>query len=122
QGPAADASGNIFVSTGNGTVGVTGNASDPANRGMSFLKLNGATLSLMSWFTPGNYTYLNNGDYDLGAGGLLLIPGTTLAIGGGKSSSTVPASLYVVNRDNMGGLSATTNDTNIVQSIPVTPT
>lgn len=116
QGPAADPSGNIYLSTGNGTV----NTSD--NHGQSFLKLDGATLNVSSWFTPGNYVYLNNGDFDLGSGGLLLIPGTTLAVGGGKSGSTVSSPLYLVNRDNMGGLSSITTDTNIVQSIPVTPT
>jgi Concanavalin A-like lectin/glucanases superfamily/Immunoglobulin domain len=116
QGPNADPGGNIYLTTGNGTV----NTSD--NRGQSFLKLDGATLNVASWFTPGNYVYLNNGDYDLGSGGLLLIPGTSLAVGGGKSGSTVSSPLYLVNRDNMGGLSAITTDTNIVQSIPVTPT
>lgn len=116
QGPAADPSGNVFLSTGNGTV----NATD--NRGQSFLKLDGATLNISSWFTPGNYAYLNGGDYDLGSGGLLLIPGTSLALGGGKSGSTVSSPLYLVNRDNMGGLSSITTDTNIVQSFSVTPT
>jgi hypothetical protein len=116
QGLAADPSGNVYFSTGNGTV----NTSD--NHSQSFLKLDGATLNVSSWFTPGNYVYLNNGDYDLGSGGLLLIPGTTLAVGGGKSGSTVSSPLYLVNRDNMGGLSSITTDTNIVQSIPVTPT
>ena len=116
QGPAADPSGNIYVSTGNGTV----NTND--NHGQSFLKLDGATLNVSSWFTPGNYSYLNGGDYDLGSGGLLLIPGTTLAVGGGKSGGTVSSPLYLVNRDNMGGLSSITTDTNIVQSFGVTPT
>jgi hypothetical protein len=122
QGPAADASGNIFLSTGNGSVGVTGNASDATNRAMSFLKLNGANLSVMSWFTPFNWLVLDNGDWDLGAGGVMLIPGTSLMIGGGKSSSAIPANLYLVNRDNMGNLSLGSSDTNIVQAIPVTPT
>jgi hypothetical protein len=116
QGLAADPAGNVYFSTGNGTV----NTSD--NRSQSFLKLDGATLNVSSWFTPGNYVYLNNGDYDLGSGGLLLIPGTTLAVGGGKSGSTVSSPLYLVNRDNMGGLSSITIDTNIVQSFGVTPT
>jgi len=116
QGLAADPIGNVYFSTGNGTV----NTSD--NRSQSFLKLDGATLNVSSWFTPGNYVYLNNGDYDLGSGGLLLIPGTTLAVGGGKSGSTVSSPLYLVNRDNMGGLSSITTDTNIVQSFGVTPT
>jgi hypothetical protein len=122
QGPAADPGGNIYLSTGNGAVGTSANPSDTTNRAMSFLKLNGTTLNIMSWFTPYNHSYLNGGDWDLGAGGIMLIPGTTLAIGGGKTSTTVPAALYVVNRDNMGGVSGSTvADTNIVQSIPVTP-
>lgn len=122
QGPAADASGNIFLITGNGSVGLTANRSDPTNRAMSFLKLNGANLSVMSWFTPYNWNTLNSADLDLGSGGLLLIPGTSLAVGGGKSSSAISSYLYVVNKDNMGGLSgSTTADTNIVQSFPVTP-
>jgi hypothetical protein len=121
QGPPADASGNIFLSTGNGAVGTTANPADTTNRAQSFLKLSGANLNIMSWFTPGNYSYLNGGDYDLGSGGLLLIPGTSLALGGGKSGKTVSSPLYLVNRDNMGGLSSLTIDTNIVQSIPVTP-
>ncbi|PWU16411.1 MAG: hypothetical protein C5B50_13630 [Verrucomicrobia bacterium] len=122
QGPAADTNGNIYISTGNGTTGA-GSPTDSTNRAMSFLKLDGSSLNVLSWFTPYNVTNLNNNDEDLGAGGILLIPGTTLATGGGKSLSTLPANLYVVNRDNMGGFSTsgTTND-NIVQTIPVTPT
>jgi hypothetical protein len=117
QGPAIDNRGNVYVSTGNGSV----DSSGTSNRALSFLQFDGASLNVKSWFTPFNYVYLNNGDYDLGSGGVLLIPGTTYAIGGGKSGSTVPATLYLVNRDNMGGLSTGGSDTNIVQSIGVTP-
>ncbi len=114
QPPAADASGNLYLTTGNGTVGTTSNRRDTINRGESFLKLtrNGTSLTVASWFTPYNYTNLENGDIDLGSAGLLLIPGTTLAFSGGKQGT-----LYLVNRDNMGGLSgSTTADTNIIQS------
>ena len=117
QGPAVDTTGSVYLSTGNGSVDTTGTS----NRAMSFLKFDGSTLQVTSWFTPYNYSYLNSGDWDLGAGGVMLIPGTSLAIGGGKSSSTVPATLYLVNQGNLGGLSAGTSDTNIVQSIGVTP-
>src|SRR5262249_26388946 len=48
---------------------------------------------------------------DLGTAGLLLIPGTTLGISGGKNGT-----MYLVDRDNMGGLSSGNADTNIVQS------
>ena len=117
QGPAVDASGNVYISTGNGSVDTTGTS----NRAMSFLKFDGSNLNVLSWFTPYNYSYLNGGDWDLGAGGVMLIPGTSLAIGGGKSSSTVPATLYLVNQSNLGGLSTGGADTNIVQSLGVTP-
>jgi hypothetical protein len=109
QAPPADANGNIFISTGNGDFdGVN-------NFGESFLKLspNGTNnMSVASWFTPYNWSSLNGSDADLGSGGILLIPGTSLMLSGGKAGW-----LYVVNRDNMGGLSgSTTADTNIVQS------
>jgi hypothetical protein len=114
QAPAVDPSGNLYLSTGNGTVGTTANRRDTTNRGESFLKLTrtGTNLTVASWFTPYNYTNLDNGDLDLGSAGILLIPGTTLAVSGGKQGT-----LYLVNRDNMGGLSgSTTADTNIIQS------
>jgi N-acetylneuraminic acid mutarotase len=102
QGPSADASGNIYLTTGNGSVG--GN-----NYGESFLKLSltsgNSLMSVPSYFIPLNWQLLNNGDIDLGSAGLLLIPGTQLAISGGKQSV-----LYLVERDNMGGI------TNAVQS------
>lgn len=107
QGPVADTNGNVYISTGNGTF-------DGANNfGESFLKLtpSGAALLRTSWFTPYNWSSLNGSDADLGSGGLLLIPGTPLLFGGGKAGV-----LYLVNKDNMGGLSGTTSDTNIVQS------
>jgi len=110
QAPSADSSGNLYLSTGNGTVDTSGTV----NRGESFLKLtrNGTNLNVVSWFTPYNYVILENGDIDLGSAGLLLIPGTELALSGGKAGV-----LYLVNRDNMGGLSlAPGADTNIAQS------
>ena len=115
QPPSADESGNLYLTTGNGTVGTPSNRSDTINRGESFLKLtrNGTNLTVASWFTPYNFTNLEIGDIDLGSAGLLLIPGTTLAFSGGKEGK-----YYLVNRDNMGGLSgSTTADTNIVQTI-----
>lgn len=123
QGPAVDSTGNVYLSTGNGTVDTSTSANFPTNRAMSFLKLNGPDLGILSWFSPFNWSVLNSADEDLGAGGVMLIPGTSLAIGGGKSTSALPSNLYLVNRDNMGGLTAstTTND-NIMQTIPVTPT
>lgn len=110
QAPAADPGGNLYLSTGNGTVDTSGTI----NRGESLLKLtrSGATLTVATWFTPYNWMDLENGDVDLGSAGMLLIPGTPLALSGGKQGL-----LYLVNRDDMGGLtSSTTTNDNIVQS------
>ena len=114
QAPSTDASGNLYLAVGNGTVDTTGGP----NRGESFLKLtrSGTNLTVASWFTPYDWQNLENNDLDLGSGGLMLIPGTTLAFGGGKEGI-----VYLVNRDNMGGLtSSTTTNNNIIQSFPVT--
>jgi hypothetical protein len=118
QAPAADDSGNLYLSVGNGTVGDGSDTRNLVNRGESFLKLSrsGRTLNVASWFTPYNWQDLENGDVDLGSGGLLLIPGTKLAFSGGKQGV-----VYLVNRDSMGGLSFGAKDTNIVQNFQVTP-
>jgi len=96
QGPCADAAGNIYLTTGNGSV-------DATDYGESFLKLaptnSGTMMNTASYFIPTNWANLNGGDVDLGSAGLLLIPGTSLAISGGKQSI-----LYLVNRDIMGGI------------------
>lgn len=109
QAPAADTNGNLYAMTGNGTLDQFTNN----DWGESFLKLTptNGTMIVSSWFTPYNWSPLNAGDVDLGCGGLLLIPGTSLAIGGGKQGL-----LYLVNRDKMGGMSYGSTDTNVVQN------
>jgi hypothetical protein len=114
QGPAADSQGNLYLSTGNGNVGTAGNPGDTTNRSDSFVKLTraGNHMDVTSWFTPYDWQKLEMYDEDLGSAGVVLIPGTTLALGGGKEGI-----IYLVNRDNMGGLSDSTNaDTNVLQS------
>lgn len=96
QGPSADAAGNIYLSVGNGSV-------DANDYGESFLKLSpgasGTPMKTASYFIPTDWPALNGGDVDFGSAGLLLIPGTTFAISGGKQGI-----LYLVNRDTMGGV------------------
>ncbi len=110
-GLAADADGNIFVQTGNGTFDNT------TDFGQSVLKLvpNALGLSLVDSYTPNNYDTLNGNDWDVSSGGLLLLPDQPgnyphLMIGGGKEGT-----IYVLNRDNLGGYKADAN--NIVQYI-----
>lgn len=98
QGPSADDLGNIYLTVGNGTV-------DATDYGESFLKLsltnNSTRMNVATYFIPLNWPTLNSTDADLGSAGLLLIPGTTLAVSGGKQGI-----LYLVNRDSMGGISS----------------
>ena len=88
--PAADSNGNIYVTTGNGPWDGKTAWSD------SMLKFN-SQLQIVDYFTPDNYAFTFCRDSDLAAGGLLLLPGTTQALGGGKTGK-----LYLVNTANMG--------------------
>ena len=103
MGMAADAAGNLYVVTGNGTVGTPGDPAALRNRGESALKLvrSGATLQVASYFTPGNYAFLDLYDLDYGSMGGLLIPGSAHYLTGAKDGR-----LYLLDRDDMGGYSA----------------
>ncbi|HEX9129586.1 MAG TPA: hypothetical protein VF850_10510 [Gemmatimonadaceae bacterium] len=113
-GMAADAEGNLYVVTGNGTVGDAGDPTNPTNRGSSALKLtpSGSTLRVASYFTPYNYQYLNDQDLDYGGMGALLIPNTSLYLTGGKDGN-----LYLLNRDDMGGILPSSNQVQQVISL-----
>jgi hypothetical protein len=113
-GMAADASGNLYVVTGNGSVGDAGSPTNLKNRGSSALKLtpSGNTLSVASYFTPYNYQMLNDYDLDYGGMGSLLIPNTTLFLTGGKDGN-----LYLLDRDNMGGYQPSSNNVHQVVAL-----
>jgi outer membrane protein assembly factor BamB len=95
QGLNVDSSGNLYVSTGNGSIG-TSTSSSEIQTGNSFIKLSPA-LERLDYFTPYNSMVLNSSDSDLGSSGLLFIPNTTLVTGGGKQGM-----LYLVDTTNMG--------------------
>src|SRR5467141_54431 len=117
-GPAADADGNIYVITGNGTFDT---AAPRTNYGDSFIKLNPASgLSVADFFTPANQSDLNEGDLDLGSGGAIVLPDSAgseahphLLIGGDKQGV-----LYVIDRDNMTGFNP--GGDQILQTVPIT--
>jgi hypothetical protein len=90
RAPAVDASGNVYMITGNGTWDGT------SNFGETMLKLS-SSLSVLDWFTPDNYATLTANDEDFGSAGAMLIPGSSLVIGGGKDGI-----LRVCNTGSMG--------------------
>src|ERR1035441_7253841 len=92
QGPAADAEGNVYAVTGNGTWDGIRNFSE------SFLKFT-PQLKLLDWFTPTNHFALDKADNDLNSSGATLIPGTHLAVGGGKEGV-----LYTLDTQKLGHL------------------
>jgi hypothetical protein len=77
-GPAADAEGNIYVMTGNGSY-----APGNGDRATSFIKLDKDLRVVGSW-TPATYDCLNRTDSDLGSAGPLFLSQTSTLVGGGK--------------------------------------
>jgi hypothetical protein len=117
-GPAADASGNIYLLDANGTFDTTMNTNGFPNQsdyGNAFLKISTANkqLAVADYFEMSNQAQENDTDQDLGSGGTIVLPdladnsGKTwhLAVGAGKDSN-----IYLVDRDNMGKFSPSGNN------------
>ncbi len=111
-GIPADASGNMYVSTG------TGSFDNNIGGGISFAKLtpSGNSLSVTDYFAPFNQAYLTIEmiNLDLSASGPMLLPDQPgsvphLALFAGKTGT-----IYLVNRDNMGKFNAAGD--NVVQA------
>jgi hypothetical protein len=114
-GPGVDTNGDLIVITGNGTFETTTPRTD---YGDSYLRLTPAigTLSVTDFFTPSNELALNAGDLDLGSGGNLMLPDQPgpnphLMVSAGKQGT-----LYLVNRDDMGGFNSVSDQ--VVQELP----
>ncbi|HEY6271778.1 MAG TPA: hypothetical protein VIX19_07280, partial [Terriglobales bacterium] len=107
--PAADSSGNIYVSVGNGTFDDITDTIPPVAPNDDFgdsilkLKLAGSSLSVSDFFTPDDQMALDTGDIDLGSTGVVLLPDLTgaspthLMFCGGKDGH-----IYLINRDMLG--------------------
>jgi hypothetical protein len=113
NGLVADAGGNIYAISSNGNFDVNTGGQD---YGSAYLKLSGSDLSVLDYFVPYNQSYLNpeHNDVDLGSGGPMLIPNTTLLVGGGKD-----AVLRVVDSANMGKFNSV-QDSNLQNIIGAT--
>jgi Bacterial Ig-like domain (group 3)/MBG domain (YGX type) len=98
QAPVVDGSGNLYVSTGNGSSGTTPNGLYQA--GESIIKLS-PSLQLLDYFTPFNAASLSAGDMDLASAGVIMVPNTNYVLGGGKQGV-----LYLLNTSNLGHFNA----------------
>jgi uncharacterized protein (TIGR03437 family) len=115
--PAADANGNIYIVTGNGTFDANRGGAD---LGDSVIKLStGTGLTVADYFTPFNAALLDVKDVDLGSSGALLLPDSAgtpqhphLLVTGGKEGR-----VYMLDRDLLGHFSPD-GDSQIVQSLP----
>jgi outer membrane protein assembly factor BamB len=90
-GPAIDAAGNLYVSTGNGSSTTTYDGSD------SVIELS-PTLELISRFSPSTWAQDNANDADLGSTSPMLLPGGWVFIVG-KSGTA-----YILRQGALGGI------------------
>lgn len=116
QGLAADSPANgspshLYFLTGNGT------SDGVKNFGESAISLTtnagGAIQGVGSFFIPHNAGDLNYGDLDLGSSGIVILPGSSLLVGGGKQGM-----LYLMDPHNMGGIHPMTD--NVLQEFQAT--
>jgi hypothetical protein len=100
-GPAVDPTGNIFAVTGNGNFSQTAGAK---SFGQSVISLK-PELRLKGYFTPAAYQQMNDNDWDLGSGGVMLLPVVSgqqappMAVTQGKNKV-----LYLLNANKLGAL------------------
>ncbi len=113
RAPAIDDSGDIYVVTGNGDYdGVS-------SFGESLLHLSSGrrtgqeqnNLTIRDWFTPADWSTLNDEDWDFGTTGVILVPGTNLLVTGSKAGI-----LYAVPRNAMGHSEAAWSTMQTVQA------
>jgi hypothetical protein len=114
--PAVDSANRLYVITGNGDFDASNSTAPNNDYGDSLVQLSSG-LQVQQFFTPSNQQFNNVNNNDFGAGGAAVLgdlpassPITHLAIAGGKDGS-----LFVLNRDSLGGL----GDSNAWQQISV---
>jgi len=100
-GPGADASGNVYVPTGNGTFDAAPGGRDYGDTLLK-LALDGSTLVVRDYFTPFNQAQLNDSDADLGSSGPTLLPDQPGPHRHLLVQPTKGGMIYVIDRDEMG--------------------
>lgn len=106
--PAVDPEGNIYVTTGNGTL------DGSTNFGEAAVKLS-PDLQVLDYFAPYNYATYNAGDLDLGSGTVMVVPDQTGSHRHELIACGKPTPVYVLDRDNLGQLG--TSSDNVIQRL-----
>ena len=117
NGPALDASGNVYVETGNGAFDGLNNFGDSTVK----LSASGSVLDYFDYFTPFDQATLDANDIDLGSSGVVILPDAVgsathqhLALATGKTGI-----LYLLDQTNLGKFNSGSNHD--VQEVSVVP-
>jgi hypothetical protein len=118
SGASVDPQGNIYLPTGNGLFDINVGGTD---YGDSILRLSwsGNQPAIQDYFTPWDQGWLDSYDWDVGSGGILIMPDQPgskyphLLVQSGKEGT-----IDLINRDNMGHFNPA-GDTQIVQTLPM---
>lgn len=117
QGGAAfssDNSSNLYIQTGNGSFTASTGGTE---WGEALLKFNTVTSAITSYFVPYNEITLDVYDWDLGAGGTIILPSASpliapMIVAGGKTGE-----VFLLNTANLKGYNATDNVVQEFQSL-----
>lgn len=120
-GVAADRVGNLFFVTGNSDTPYAAGASysdtydPPKNLQESVVKMSSDLTEVLDWFTPSDSkfgkTTLDQKDFDLGAGGVMLLPDQSGAVPYLATVAGKVGPMYLLDRDHLGRYSTSgTND------------
>ena len=103
-GPSVDASGNLYVSVGNGAI-----TSGQWDHSDSVLKLS-PTLQLIDAFAPTSWAQDNANDADLGSQGAVLLPGNFVFAAGKNGNG------YLLNANKLGGIGGSVDEQSVCRS------
>jgi outer membrane protein assembly factor BamB len=98
NGALVSPQGDLYVATGNGS----SNNISQYDEGNSVVELSPSLARLGSW-APGNWVQLNDQDWDLGSGGPIQVPGTSLLFVAGKPAQNASYG-YLMQEGHLGGI------------------
>jgi hypothetical protein len=118
-GPRIDASGNVYISTGNGAFNA--NTGGGKNYGDSVVKLS-PTGGVLDYFAPFDQSTLAANDIDLGSSGTIILPDAVgsvahphLALATGKTGV-----MYLLDQTNLGKFNSSVNQ-DVQEVVPIPP-